>query len=170
MTLDEILNEIKKAGSIVLLTHESPDGDAIGSTLAMNLILKGLGKNPDMIFKEFPRIYNFLPDADKIKESSEIKNYDLAIILDCADLKRLVGKEYFENAKKTIVIDHHGSNQMYGDLNYVNPVAPACAEILVGILEYFNMEINKEIGSCLLTGIITDTGGYSNSRCYSRDF
>ena len=56
---------------------------------------------------------------------------------------------------------------MYGDLNYVNPVAPACAEILVGILEYFDIEINKEIGSCLLTGIITDTGGYSNTRCYS---
>lgn len=161
MTLDEILNEIKKAETIVLLTHESPDGDAIGSVLAMNLSLKGLGKNPDMIFKEFPRVYNFLPDSDKIKESTDIKNYDLAISLDCADLKRLVGKEYFENAKKTIVIDHHGSNQMYGDLNYVNPVSPACAEILVGILEYLDIEINKEIGTCLLTGIITDTGGFS---------
>ena len=167
MTLDDIKNAIESSNSIAILTHESPDGDAIASSLAMNLALKKLGKEPDVIIPEYSKTYTFLPDAKNIKKQSNIKSYDLAISLDCADLKRLVGKEYFESAKKTIVIDHHGSNQMYGDLNYVNPVAPACAEILVGILEYFNMEINKEIGSCLLTGIITDTGGYSNTRCYS---
>ena len=55
---------------------------------------------------------------------SEIKNYDLAISVDCATFKRMAKKEYFENAKSTIVIDHHGSNTMYGDLNYVNPASP----------------------------------------------
>ena len=160
MTLDNILEEIKKAKTIVVLTHETPDGDAIGSSLAMNLALQTMDKEPTTIIKEFPRVYDFLPCANEVKKESEIQNYDLAISVDCADLKRLVGKEYFENAKKTIVIDHHGSNQMYGDLNYVNPVAPACAEILVGMFEYFGIEIGKEIGSCLLTGIITDTGGF----------
>ena len=160
MTLDNILEEIKKAESIVILAHETPDGDAIGSCLAMNVALKKLGKNPDVIIKEFPRIFDFLPNRNEVKISSEIQKYDLAISLDCADLKRLVGSEYFENAKKTIVIDHHSSNKMYGDINFVNPVAPACCQILIGMFEYFDIPIDKELGTCILTGIITDTGGF----------
>ena len=160
MTLDNIKEEIEKAEKIVILTHETPDGDAIGSALAMNLALKNLGKDTDVIITEFPKVFNFLPNRGEVKEKSDVEKYDLAIALDCADLKRLIGKEYFENAKQTIVIDHHGSNNMFGDINFVNPVSPACCEILVGIFEYLNIEIDKEIGSCILTGIITDTGGF----------
>ena len=160
MTLDEILKEIKNANSIVILTHESPDGDAVGSSLAMKIILEKLDKKADVIIPEYSRLFSFLPNAEEIKKESENKNYDLAIAVDCADIKRLVGREYFENANKTIVIDHHGSNKMFGDINFVNPVSPACCEVLVGMLQYFDMEISKELGTCLLTGIITDTGGF----------
>lgn len=160
MTLDNILEEIKKANTIVVLAHENPDGDAIGSVLAMGLALKSLGKNPDMIIREFPRTFNFLPGANEIKQNSEVQKYDLAISLDCADLRRLVGKEYFEEARKTIVIDHHSTNSMYADINFVNPVSPACCEILAGMFTYFDIDINQDIGSCILTGIITDTGGF----------
>lgn len=170
MTLDRILEEINKAEKIVILTHESPDGDAIGSSLAMSLALKGLGKNPDVIIPEYSRLFQFLPDADNIKESSNIERYDLAISLDCADLKRLVKNEYFENAKTKIVIDHHGSNKMYGDLNFVNPVSPACCEILAEIFQYLDIEITKEIGTCILTGIITDTGGFRYSGVTAETF
>lgn len=160
MTLDEILKEIKNAKSIVILTHESPDGDAVGSALAMKLIVQKLGKTVDVIIPEYSRMYNFLPGVDEIKQDSVVENYDLAISVDCATLKRIAKREYFENANKTIVIDHHGSNNMYGDLNYVNPVSPACCEILAGIIEYFEMDISKDIGTCIMTGIITDTGGF----------
>ena len=160
MTLDEILEEIKKAEKIVILTHESPDGDAIGSALAMNLMIQAIGKKADVIIPEYSRLFQFLPSSEEIKTDSEIKKYDLAISLDCATIKRLVKSEYFENAKKTIVIDHHGSNNMYGDINYVNPVAPACCEILVSMAEYFEIPISKEIGTCIMNGIITDTGGF----------
>lgn len=160
MTLDEILIEIKKAEKIVILTHEAPDGDAVGSSLAMKLMLKELGKDADVIIPEYSRMFTFLPLANEIKEYSEIEKYDLAISVDCATLKRLSGNEYFENAKKTIVIDHHGSNNMYGDLNYVNPVSPACCEILSGMSDYFGIKISKDLGTCLMTGIITDTGGF----------
>ena len=67
MTLDIILEEIKKANSIVILTHESPDGDAIGSSLAMEKALRDIGKNPDVIIKEYPRIFDFLPNANVVK-------------------------------------------------------------------------------------------------------
>lgn len=160
MTLDNILEEIQNAQSILILTHESPDGDAIGSSLAMELALRSIGKKSDIIIPEYPRTFNFLPNAKNVKDKSDLKKYDLAISLDCTDLRRINGKEYFEEAKRTIVIDHHGTNSMYGDINFVNPVAPACCEILVGMFTYFNIDINQEIGTCILTGIITDTGGF----------
>lgn len=160
MTLDEILKEIKEAEKIVILTHESPDGDALGSSLAMKLMLEELKKKSDVIIPEYSRMFQFLPSATEIKTDSEIEKYDLAISVDCANFKRMAKNEYFEKAKKTIVIDHHGSNNMYGDLNYVNPVSPACCEILAGMAEYFEIKVTKEIGTCIMTGIITDTGGF----------
>lgn len=161
MTLDNILDEIKKAESIVILTHENPDGDAVGSSLALYNALKDFGKNPDIIIPEYSRCFEFLPSSGEIKKESNIKNYDLAISLDTATMKMLNGyANYFEDAKTKIVIDHHGTNTMYGDLNFVNPDAPACSQILIVLLEYFNIKITKEIGTCILTGIITDTGGF----------
>ena len=162
MTLDKILEEIKNAEKIVLLTHEMPDGDAMGSCLAMMFALKSIGKNPDVIIPNYSNCFKFLPGMEKVKENSDIEKYDLAIALDCADGKILCGyEEYFEKAKKKIVIDHHGSNKMYGDLNFVNPGSPACCEVLITMFDYFEIEINKDIGTCLITGIITDTGGFN---------
>lgn len=162
MTLDNILEQIKRAKSIVLLTHENPDGDAVGSTLAMYLALKEMGKeNVDIIIPEYPRTYAFLPNAEEVKKEGNEEPYDVAIALDSATIKMLNGwSNYFENAKTKIVIDHHGTNTMYGDLNYVNPDSPACTQILLTIFEYFGIEITNEIGKCILTGIITDTGGF----------
>ncbi len=167
MTLDTILEEIKKAEKIVILTHEAPDGDAIGSSMAFKLALESLNKNPDVIIPEKSKNFNFLPKIETLKENSDIQKYDLAIALDCADCKILKGyTEYFERANKKIVIDHHSTNTMYGDINFVNPVAPACCQILIGMFEYFGIEITKEIGECIMTGIITDTGGFSHNTTY----
>ena len=171
MTLDKILEEINKADSIVILTHENPDGDAIGSSLAMYNILKACGKNPDIIIPEFSKIFNFLPGISEIKKESSVKEYDLAISLDCPTIKRLNGfANYFENAKSKVVIDHHGTNTMFGDLNYVNPDAPACAQILIVMFEYFGFEITKDIATCIITGIITDTGGFAYSGVTAETF
>ena len=171
MTLDNILEEINKADSIVILTHENPDGDAIGSSLALYNALKAYGKNPDVIIPEYSRTFEFLPGAEFIKKESSVERYDLAISLDCSTIKMLNGfAKYFENAKSSVVIDHHGTNTMYGDLNFVNPDAPACAQILIVVLNYFKMEITKEIGTCILAGIITDTGGFKYSGVTAETF
>lgn len=170
-TLDNILEEINKANSIVILTHENPDGDAVGTALALYNALKQYGKNPDIIIPEYSKVFEFLPGIDDIKKESNVEKYDLAISVDCATIKMLNGfANYFESAKMKIVIDHHGTNTMYGDINFVNPVAPACAQILITILEYFGMEITKDIGSCILTGIITDTGGFKYSGVTAETF
>lgn len=161
MTLDNIKEEIQKAGKIVILTHESPDGDAIGSSLAMYNALKQLNKDVDLIIPEHPETFDFLTGADEIKKETDIEQYDLAISLDASDMKRLNGfARYFEDAKVTINIDHHGSNTMFADYNFVNIDAPACCQILILVLEFLGVNITKEIGTCLLAGIITDTGGF----------
>lgn len=162
MTLDNIVEEIKKANSIVILTHENPDGDAVGSSLAMYMALQKMGKKVELILPELPRVFAFLPKTNEIQSSGrEDEPYDLAIALDAATIKMLNGwANYFETAKVKVVIDHHSTNTMYGDINFVNPAAPACSQILIHIIEYFGVEIDKEIGTCILTGIITDTGGF----------
>lgn len=161
MTLDNILEEINKAEKIVIITHENPDGDAIGSSLAMKLALKQLGKDADVIIPEFPKAFEFLPGTDEIKKESDIEKYDLAIALDCASIKLLNGfVKYFDNAKSKVLIDHHSSNTMFADYNYVDQDAPACAQLLLVVFGYFNIEVTKNIGTCILAGIITDTGGF----------
>lgn len=123
--------------------------------------LKQLNKDVDLIIPEYPETFAFLKGAEEIKKETDINHYDLAIALDAADIKRLNGfAKYFEDAKVTINIDHHGSNKMFADYNFVNPDAPACCQILILVLEYLGVKITKEIGTCLLTGIITDTGGF----------
>ncbi len=161
MTLDNIKEAIKKSKSIVILTHDIPDGDAIGSSLSMYLALKQLGKEADVVIPKYSKTFNILPGIDEVKKEGKIENYDLAIALDCGDIKRLNGfANYFEDAKTRISIDHHGINTMFGDYNFVDPTAPACCQILITVLKALDIEITKEIGTCLLTGIITDTGGF----------
>ena len=161
MTLDNILEEIKNANTIAILVHENPDGDAIGSATAMHLALKQLGKDSDVIIPEYPKEFEFLPGAEDIIKESSVESYDLVLTLDCATVKLLNGcTKYFENAKTKIAIDHHSSNTMFADYNYVDQEAPACTQLLLVVFSYFKIEVNKEIGTCILTGIITDTGGF----------
>ena len=170
-TLDNILEEINKADSIVILTHENPDGDAIGTALSLYNALKQYGKSPDVIIPEYSKVFEFLPGTSEIKKESDVEKYDLAISVDCSDIKMLNGfSKYFENAKMRIVIDHHSTNTMFGDINFVNPDSPACSQVMLVILKHFDIEITKEIGECILTGIITDTGGFKYSSVTSETF
>ena len=166
MTLDEILVEIKKSDNIAIMAHEAPDGDSIGSSLAMCLALKDMGKNAVVLMKDdFPENFSYLPGRQYIKDEAEIENYDMSIILDCPNIKRINNEfiEVFENSKVTVQIDHHNKNDMFADYNVVNHVSPATAQILVSSFQYLNIEITKDIATCLLTGVITDTNGFRNS-------
>ncbi len=161
MTIDNIKEEIEKANDIVILTHECPDGDAVGSALAMYLTLKKMNKQVDVIIPEYSNVFSFLPGATEIKKEGKHEPYDLAISVDVTGIARLNGfAKYFEDAKTKIQIDHHQVNDMFADYNFVNPASPACAQNLILIIEKLGVEIDKEIGTCLLTGIITDTGGF----------
>ncbi|MBR3325076.1 MAG: bifunctional oligoribonuclease/PAP phosphatase NrnA [Clostridia bacterium] len=169
--LDEILIEINQAKNIVLLVHENPDGDAIGSGLSMYLALKKINKDVELIIPKYSRVFDNMPYISETKQKGMHEKYDLAIAMDCASLKLLNGwAGYFENAKKTISIDHHSSNSMFGDINLVDPSSPACCQTLYQIFKYYNWDIDKQIGECIMTGIITDTGGFQYSQVSKETF
>ena len=159
--IKDILNLINESNSILLLTHENPDGDAIGSVMALYDWLKE-SKNVSIVMPEIPPIYNYLKNIDVVLEESE-DNYDLAIIVDCSSIGRIgQNRNEFYNCKKSIVIDHHVSNEMYGTLNYVDKTFPSCAQVLYYLYKNWNVKLTKDIGVCLLTGSLTDTNGFSN--------
>ena len=171
-TIDEIYKKIKKAKSIVLLTHENPDGDAIGSSIAMYLALKGIGKeNVDLIIPEYAKCFSELPGIEYALKEGTRENYDLAITLDVATIKLLNGwSRYFENADYTVVIDHHSSNSMFGDLNYVEYSSPACAQVLYLMFRHYRWKLTQDIGDNLMCGIITDTGGFQYDKVSKETF
>lgn len=174
MTLDEIIVEIKNASSVVILAHEGPDGDAIGSSLAMKHAIKSLGggKRVDILMKDYPANFSYLPGVEEILKETDVEKYDLAIVLDCPDLNRVNEeyRKYFETAEVKVEFDHHSKNAMFADYNIVNHVSPACSQVLVSTFGYWGIEMTKDIITCLITGIITDTGGFKNSNITTETF
>lgn len=160
--MKKIKELIELSDSILILCHKSPDGDAVGSALAFYNALSNLYKEVDIIIEDIPRIFDFLPNVDKVKETSEIEEYDLVIVLDCATYERVGQCEnhYFEDAKYTLNIDHHISNTRYANYNYVSDNSPACCEYLADIFNEIGIEITKEVAECLMVGVLTDTGGF----------
>lgn len=156
----KILNEIKKSNSILLLTHESPDGDAVGSVLAFYHYLTSINKTVDMVILDIPKIFNFLPSIDRVVDITD-KSYDLGIIVDCASKERIGQKEdLFSRCKKTISVDHHGSNTMYCDLNLVEGNISSCCQVVYYLFKEWNIPVTKEIGEVIITGVLTDTNGF----------
>ena len=158
--LDNIIEVINRAQKIAIFTHVSPDGDAIGSSLGLYLGLKQLKKEVDVIADEYSRCFCFFPGIEEIKNCGN-DQYDLAIALDCANKARLFDpKGSFDKSRMTISIDHHSSNIYFAEYNYVEDKSPAVCKTLIKILKRLNISINLEVGTCLMAGIITDSGGF----------
>ena len=159
--MNNIIDKIQSSNNIVLLCHNNPDGDAIGSTLSMYYILTKLGKEVDIIIKDAPKKFDFLEGYKNIKEDSN-KKYNVAIILDTASIDRVNDpSSILSKVEKKYVIDHHISNTHYGDENLVEE-RPACCQIVYEIIKKLNIKITKELGEALITGLLTDTGGFSH--------
>lgn len=158
--LDSIIEIIHRANKIGIFTHVSPDGDAIGSSMGLYLGLKQLKKQVDVIADEYSRCFQFLPYLNDIKSRS-YEQYDLVVALDCATKGRLFDPgECFFDASVSVAIDHHTSNTYFAKYNYVEENSPATCKTLVKILKRLGVSITKEIGECLMAGIITDSGGF----------
>ena len=181
-SIDTILKYIHESNDFVVTSHVNPDGDNIGSTLSIYYFLKKMNKNVYYVMNdEMPINMQFLVkdiniiNSQKFKELN-IKNYNL-VALDCGDKNRIcVDDDIRDNCIKLINIDHHGSNDFYGDLNYVLAEESSTCELVYNLLMR-NEEINKfntideNIATALYTGLMTDTGKltYSNTHASSFD-
>lgn len=169
MIPQDIINKIKNSQDIIILPHISTDGDALGSSFALALALKKIGKSVEVYLEEeIPQIYDFLPKHDTVviypdeyDKERRITSIETVIALDTGDLDRL-GKriDILNNARFHINIDHHPTNTNFAQLNYVNSKASATCEIVYELINDLGIELDNEIALCLYTGILTDTGGF----------
>ena len=151
---------ITAAGSIAIIGHVRPDGDCIGSTTGLyNYITENFkNKTVDVYAESFASSFRFLNGAKKIKHESDGTNYDLAISVDVSSLDRL-GKfeDIFQNAISNICIDHHvSSDGDFAEFNKIEPDASSTCEVIYRLLD--KDKIDRDIATCLYTGIIHDTG------------
>lgn len=151
------------AKSILIISHRSPDGDTIGSGLALYYGLKGMGKEAQLICAdEFPKKFDYLySDRSFEKELSE--KPDLTVAVDLA-APALFGEKYAEYSEKTdLCIDHHVSNALYAKEIYLSAEASSTCEIMTDLLQAMDVPITPLIADCLYTGLITDTGCFMYS-------
>ncbi|MDV4151260.1 bifunctional oligoribonuclease/PAP phosphatase NrnA [Clostridium sp. AL.422] len=175
-TLLDISRLILKSNKIGITYHVSPDGDAVGSALALLNGLKYLNKDAYLISKDIiSDNLQFLKSAKEanglVKEPTD--NTDMVIVLDCGNFERISAE--LNNFKGILInIDHHLSNDKYGNYNYVDTNAAATAEIVFELLEILGISFNSknndfyDIGTCLYTSLVTDTGGFRHSNVTSR--
>lgn len=161
--LAKIIETLKHENKFYLIAHMLPDGDSIGSLLALSDGLRSLGKDITAFTPgHIPQKYSFLHGADLVKNIPELEDNDITVlVLDSSDLERLgVFKAAVSASKKIINIDHHITNQKFGDLNYVNPDAAATGEIVYHLLKEIGAQITKQIAESLYVAISTDTGSF----------
>lgn len=176
--IDNIIEYIKRSNDIIVTSHISPDGDNIGSTLGMYYFLKKLNKNVYYVLDDNPpKNLEFLVEDIKILNSNEIKlsNYSI-IALDCGDKSRICLSEEVINKSNSIVcIDHHASNDNYGDFNYIDINASSTCELVYNVIQRYNQThevnvIDGKVATCLYTGLVTDTGNFAYSSTHPSSF
>ena len=168
--MNDILELIKKSNSILLLTHEHPDGDAIGSIMAVYHFLIDINKSVDIVVPEIPPVFNFMTSINKIVDKSD-KEYDLAIVLDCSKEERIgQNNGEFLRCSEIINIDHHVINSGYGTINHVEADVSSCCQVLYYLFKKWNVSFTKEISEALIVGLLTDTSGFANDNLYKNSF
>lgn len=153
---------VVQARHIVLVTHLEPDGDAIGSLLALGQLLRMQGKELTLTCQDpVPELYAWLPGSGTVVGRAS-KGYDLVISLDCSDERRL--GQVFDGSRSTsaplVNIDHHVTNTRFGSVNLVDPSSVATAQMVLGLADIFGWEVTPDVAVCLLTGLVTDTRGF----------
>ncbi|MEN8257856.1 MAG: bifunctional oligoribonuclease/PAP phosphatase NrnA [Thermodesulfobacteriota bacterium] len=159
---EEILQILKKAERVLIATHVFPDGDALGSQLALGFALESAGKEV-YFYSEEPVSYilEFLPGSDRLITQLPDDAFDCAVSVDCGDKRRL-GKEADQllRHKPFVAIDHHAGHQNFADVSWVDEYRSSTGEMIYDLLRLLDCEISQETAYCLYTAILTDTGSF----------
>lgn len=168
--LDQVRDAILQRQRFVLTSHSRPDGDAIGSQMAMALALRQLGKQAALVDRDpVPPQFQTFPGVSDIQLASTVQGeFDAAIVMECGDLSR-TGVAGFEQYF-VINIDHHPGNTSYGALNWFDAGAAACGELVFDLIEALGVTLTPEIATYVYIAILTDTGGFHFSHITSRTF
>jgi len=159
-----VLSVINRHQKFLVSTHHNPDADAICSALSMAQFLKSKGKTVQVLNEDpCPQWLQFLPGSSTLKKAADIKkiDYEVAIVTDCGDLKRVGGVAKFLQAGKPLInIDHHVTNDQFGTINVVDSKASSSCEMMFNLFEEAKQPLNKNLAILLYAGIMTDTGSF----------
>jgi phosphoesterase RecJ-like protein len=156
---------IEQADRIMVTAHTRPDGDAIGSVLALGLALQAEGKKVQMVLADgVPNALKFLPGSEQIanKPKNEV---DMVIVLDCGNLER-VGNVLDDVEHIDVNIDHHPDNSRFAEVNIITPKAVSVSQMLAEMFPELGLEITPQVASNLLAGLITDTIGFKTENMH----
>jgi bifunctional oligoribonuclease and PAP phosphatase NrnA len=169
MVMNDIKNKIMESDRIAITFHVSPDGDSLGSSLALYAALKKLNKDVKIICSDdIPDVYKFLPGIENISKENKLSDgFDLVIVLDCGNKERICADIKFDRSYYIINIDHHKSNDNYGDINYVDINSAAVGEIVYKLIEILSVRLDVDMASNIYTSILTDTGAFRFSNTSS---
>jgi len=167
---DAARDAIRARNSFLITSHARPDGDSIGSQMAMAFALDHLGKRVRIVNADpAPAHYGGFPGMDRIEILPSVQgDYDALIVMECGDLTRpgVDGLDgYF-----TINIDHHVGNSGYGDVNWYDETAAACSEMAFELVEALGVPVSREIATHTYLGILTDTGSFHHGSMTARTF
>lgn len=160
--MKEILSVLQQAKRIVVVSHQRPDGDTGGAALALT---HWLDNATAFCVDKFPDSLRFLPGALDVSNNPEtLKSADVIIICDAGDIAHANIEQFLDTGKKPVIIniDHHASNTQFGDYNLVDTQASSTTQVVYNLMKEGGVEMTKDIALCLLTGLFTDTGGFSN--------
>lgn len=170
---DEIIKEIKKGKKFLTVSHVSPEGDAVGSLLGITLALRSLGKDVTAYLEDpVPGTFEFLPGAETIVHTLVGAGpFDATFAVDCGQKERL-GRGFtgLKEPGRIINIDHHATNDRFGDINVVEPDASAAGELVYDLVKAASIKITRDIATNLYVAIHTDTGSFRYSSATADSF
>lgn len=166
-SLNTICQALKKIDNFLLASHVNPEGDAVASVLALDSLLRRLGKKTMIACEDgFPERLSCLPDKrwNQAKNVLVNRKFEALVVADCPTLERIgTVQKLLSPETKIFNIDHHISNTLFGHYNYIQPKASACGEVIYDMFKQFKMKINKEEATALYVSISTDTGSFKYS-------
>jgi len=162
-SVDDIARKLRNCRSVLVTSHINPDGDAIGSLVAMGLALKACGIEATMYNESpIPAVYRFLPSVALINRKLEVQcPFDAAIVLDCGNIERVGDMASTISVMPVVInIDHHVTNTRFGSHHLIDLSACATAEIIYHLIKAMGVTIDLDMAASIYTGIITDTGSF----------
>ncbi|HEX4950354.1 MAG TPA: bifunctional oligoribonuclease/PAP phosphatase NrnA [Blastocatellia bacterium] len=168
--LGEVTDLIEKHQSFAITTHIRPDGDGLGSSLALYWILRSLNKDSEVVIHDsVPQAYSKLPGASDIKVQSDLeRRYDAVFVIECSDVTR-PGLPSL-NDQFVVNIDHHTTTELFGNLNWIDSTAAAVGEMVYNLAKAMGVQITSEMASCIYAALLTDTGSFHFSNTTERTF